>query len=150
MRLKRVQRLKYILMRKINNLYIIDDDKIYHFLFKNLLKQNKIDVNSTFFHDGFEAIEHLKKDLPEEELPDLILLDVNMPIMNGWQFLEEYSRLKDQLKKVSKVYMISSSNNAVDINRSREYGEIVNDYLLKPICKKDLEKIFLTNHKKSL
>jgi len=74
-------------MKKISNLYVIDDDKIYHFLLKNLFKQNGIDVASTFFINGQDAIEHIKNNTGEEILPDLILLDVNMPIMNGWQFL---------------------------------------------------------------
>ena len=130
-------------MKKINNLYVIDDDKIYHFLFKNLLKQNKIDVNTTFFPNGYEAIEYLKNNPEEENLPDLILLDVNMPIMNGWQFLEEYTRLKDKFNKNSIIYMISSSNNDVDINKAKDYSEIVKDYFLKPVCKEDLDKIFV-------
>lgn len=130
-------------MKKISNLYVIDDDKIYHFLFKNLLKQNKIEVNTTFFPNGYEAIEYLKDNPGEENLPDLILLDVNMPIMNGWQFLEEYSRLKDRFSKKSTIYMISSSNNEVDINKAKDYSEFVKDYFLKPVCKEDLDKIFV-------
>lgn len=133
-------------MKKINNLYVIDDDKIYHFLFKNLLKQNKIDVNSTFFPNGYEAIEHLKTNPPAAELPDLILLDVNMPIMNGWQFLEEYAKISEQLEKKSMIYMISSSNNEVDINKSKEFSEVVRDYFLKPVCKEDLDKIFYRSY----
>lgn len=129
-------------MKKINNLYVIDDDKIYHFLFKNLLKQNNVDVNTTFFPNGYEAIEALSK-ADESELPDLILLDVNMPIMNGWQFLEEYTKVMGLLSKHATIYMISSSNNEVDINKAREYGEVVKDYFLKPICKEDIEKIFI-------
>jgi CheY-like chemotaxis protein len=130
-------------MMKIRNLYIIDDDKIYHFLFKNLLKQNGIDVVTTFFLNGLEAIEYIKQNPDEELLPDLILLDVNMPIMNGWQFLEEYSKIKDKLPKRSMVYMISSSNNEVDINKAKDYTGVVKDYFLKPVCKEDLEKIFV-------
>lgn len=127
---------------KPKTLFVIDDDKIYHFLFKNLLKQNGIDVAVSFFHNGQEAIEHIKKNIDAAELPDLILLDVNMPIMNGWQFLEEYSQLIQALPKKSPVYMISSSNNEVDINKAKEFGNIVKDYLLKPVCKEDLDMIF--------
>jgi CheY-like chemotaxis protein len=132
-------------MKKINSMYVIDDDRIYHFLLKNLFKQNGIDINSTFFNNGLEAIEALKLIKDESEMPDLILLDVNMPIMNGWQFLEEFSRLKNMLPKTSTIYMISSSNDEVDINKAKGYGNIVKDYFLKPICKEDLDKIFVSN-----
>lgn len=130
-------------MKKISSLYVIDDDKIYHFLLKNLFKQNGIDVASTFFLNGHDAIEHIKINKVEEILPDLILLDVNMPIMNGWQFLEEFNKLSD-LPKRPTIYMISSSNNEVDINRSKEFNGAVKGYFLKPICKEDLDKIFIS------
>jgi len=133
-------------MRNINSMYVIDDDRIYHFLLKNLFKQNGITINATFFNNGQEAMEAIKLTKnSEEDMPDLILLDVNMPIMNGWQFLEEYNKIKDSLIKTSTVYMISSSNDEVDINKAKSYGDIVKDYFLKPICKEDLDKIFTTN-----
>lgn len=128
-------------MKKINTLYVIDDDKIYHFLFRNLLKQNSIDVDTLFFPNGLEAIDHIKHMPDGAALPDLILLDVNMPIMNGWQFLEEYTKIVPPGTPVT-IYMISSSNNEVDIKKARDFGEVVKDYFLKPICKEDLEKIF--------
>ncbi len=127
---------------KIRSLYVIDDDKIYHFLLKNLLKQNNIDVKSTFFQNGQDAIEHIKS-VDADNLADLILLDVNMPIMNGWQFLEEYIKVMDTLDKLPVIYMISSSNNEVDINKAREFSGMVKDYFLKPICKEDIDKIFV-------
>lgn len=130
-------------MKKIESLYVIDDDKIYHFLFKNLLKQNGINVSTTFFCNGLDAIEHIKENKNNGSCPDLILLDVNMPIMDGWQFLEEYSKVLSTLDKQSVIYMISSSNNEVDINKAKCYEGVVKDYYLKPICKEDLEKIFV-------
>lgn len=130
-------------MKRMTNLFVIDDDKIYHFLFKNLLKQNDIQAKATFFVNGADAIEFIKN-CAQEELPDLILLDINMPIMNGWQFLEEYSRVKTSLSKDCVIYMISSSNNDVDIDRAKSFNGIVKDYFLKPICKEDLDKIFVT------
>jgi CheY-like chemotaxis protein len=129
---------------KTRNLYVVDDDKIYHFLLKNLLKQNNINVNSTFFANGYDAIQFLTENNEDQEiLPDIILLDVNMPIMNGWQFLEDYTKLKGTLSKDPVIYMISSSNNEVDINKAGEFTGIVKEYFLKPICKEDLDKIFV-------
>jgi CheY-like chemotaxis protein len=133
-------------MKNINSMYVVDDDRIYHFLLKNLFKQNGITINATYFNNGQEAIDAIKLGKnSSSEIPDLILLDVNMPIMNGWQFLEEYSKIKDTLPKKSTIYMISSSNDEVDINKAKGYGDIVKDYFLKPICKEDLDKIFENN-----
>jgi CheY-like chemotaxis protein len=129
-------------MNSISNLFVIDDDRIYHFLLKNLFKQNGITVKSTFYSNGQDAIDAIRLNNTLEALPDLILLDVNMPIINGWQFLEEYSKIKDGLAKQSSIYMISSSNDEMDINKAKSYGNIVKDYFLKPICKEDLDKIF--------
>jgi CheY-like chemotaxis protein len=130
-------------MKKISSLYVIDDDKIYHFLLKNLFKQNGIDAVSTFFCNGYDAIEHMKGNNTEDVLPDLILLDVNMPIMDGWQFLEEFTATVDSFAKMPVIYMISSSNNEVDINKAKEFESAVKGYFLKPICREDLEKIFV-------
>lgn len=131
-------------MKKINNLYVIDDDKIYQFLLKNLFKQNNIQLNISFFNNGVEAIEYISSNSDKaDKLPDLILLDVNMPVMNGWQFLEEYSKLAINFSKTAVIYMISSSNNFVDIKRAKGYGGLVKDYLLKPLSKEDLQKIFI-------
>ncbi|MFL9844902.1 response regulator [Flavobacterium rhizosphaerae] len=129
-------------MKKFESMYVIDDDKIYHFLLKNLMKQNGIEITSKFFLNGLDAIEYIKNNNAEEDIPDVILLDVNMPIMNGWQFLEEFKKLTN-LTKVPVVYMISSSNDNVDIQKSKDFNEVVKDYFLKPICKEDLFKIFV-------
>jgi CheY-like chemotaxis protein len=123
-------------------MYVIDDDKIYHFLLKNLFKQNNIDVNPMFFSNGQDAIESIKQNKDTGNLPDLILLDVNMPIMDGWQFLEEYSKLSGSLTKMSTIYMISSSNDEQDINKAKNFSTIVKEYFLKPICKRLRKNIY--------
>ncbi|MFP9119148.1 response regulator [Flavobacterium sp. RNTU_13] len=130
-------------MKKVKGMYVIDDDKIYHFLLKNLFKQNNIEADPKFYGNGLDAIESLKKIPVTDPFPELILLDVNMPIMDGWQFLEEYVKLSRDMGKTSTIFMISSSNDEHDLSKARQYSNVVRDYLLKPICKEDLEKIFL-------
>ena len=131
-------------MKKVEKMYVIDDDKIYHFLLKNLFRQNNIAATPVFFSNGQDAIDYIKENKHNSaELPELILLDVNMPIMDGWQFLEEYNLILGELPKASTIFMISSSNDEQDLNKAKKYSKIVKDYFLKPICKEDLEKIFI-------
>jgi CheY-like chemotaxis protein len=65
-------------------------------------------------------------------LPDVIFLDINMPVMDGFQFMEEYIKLKPQLSKQITIYMATSSVDEVDIKRAKQISEIA-DYLVKPI-----------------
>lgn len=131
-------------MKKVKGMYVIDDDKIYHFLLKNLFKQNNVEADPKFYGNGLDALDSLKKIPVTEPFPELILLDVNMPIMDGWQFLDEYVKLSRETGKSSTIFMISSSNDEHDLSKARHYSNVVKDYLLKPICKEDLEKIFLS------
>ena len=86
---------------------MVDDDKIFHFIIKKLLLNNNIDVNPTFFENGFEAIEGIKNKLKQgENPPDLILLDINMPILDGWQFLDEFKLIKKLLNKEIITFII--------------------------------------------
>jgi CheY-like chemotaxis protein len=126
-----------------NNVFVVDDDKIFHFIIKKLLKNNNIDVNPTFFENGFEAIEGIKNKLKQgENPPDLILLDINMPILDGWQFLDEFKLIKKLLNKEIIIYIVSSSDNHVDITKAKDYKEEVKNYYLKPMTPEDIKAIF--------
>ncbi|TBX70414.1 response regulator [Flavobacterium silvisoli] len=128
---------------KFNDVFVVDDDKIYHFLIKKLLACNNIDVNPLFFENGLLAIEGIKTKIDNREsLPDLILLDINMPILDGWQFLEEFRLLKDKIEKEIIIYIISSSDNTVDKDKAKEFKEEVKDYYLKPVTVDALKAIF--------
>lgn len=128
---------------KFKNVFVVDDDKIVHFIIKKLLSANNIDVNSSFFENGYEALKDLKNKLDTiEHLPDLILLDINMPIVDGWQFLEEFKLLKNSIAKKITIYIISSSDNAVDRIRAEEFNDEISDYFLKPVTVESIKSIF--------
>ena len=128
---------------KFNNVFVVDDDKIFHFIIKKLLLNNNINVRPDFFENGLEAIEGIKSKLDNgENPPDLILLDINMPILDGWQFLEEFKLLKKFLKQEITIYIISSSDNLVDRNRAKDFKEDIKDYYLKPMTIESLNSIF--------
>lgn len=130
-------------MKKFKEVYVIDDDKIFHFVIKKLFVKNKIDINSSFFFNGHQAIEKIRNDINLGlDLPDLILLDINMPIMDGWQFLDEFRKYNNRTDKKTYVYIISSSDSISDVNKSKEYQDQIKEYILKPITIEGFKKIF--------
>lgn len=128
---------------KFNDVFVVDDDKIFHFIIKKLLVSNNINVEPEFFENGLQAIEGIKSKLDREEAPpDLILLDINMPILDGWQFLEEFKLLKERIGKEIIIYIISSSDNTFDRSRADDFKDEIKDYYLKPITIEGLRSIF--------
>ena len=128
---------------KFNDVFVVDDDKIFHFIIKKLLVHNNINVSPKFFENGLQAIEGIKTKLNKgENPPDLILLDINMPILDGWQFLEEFKAIKDKLSKEIIIYIVSSSDDSTDKNKAKNYQSEVKNYYLKPMTADDLKEIF--------
>ncbi len=124
---------------KINNVWIIDDDKILTYVLKRMLASINVFENIEIFQNGKEAFNQLTKALTERELlPDIILLDLNMPVMDGWQFLDEFERL-DFNKKIT-LYIVSSSIDTQDHEKAANYT-VVSDFLVKPIGKKQIEQL---------
>jgi two-component system, chemotaxis family, chemotaxis protein CheY len=128
---------------KVNDVFVVDDDKIFHFIIKKLLMNNNININPAFFENGQLAIEGIKQKMNNgEKQPDIILLDINMPILDGWQFLEEYKRIKGEISEEIIIYIVSSSDNQMDLNKAKSYKDEVKDYYLKPMTADDIKTIF--------
>lgn len=130
-------------MRKVSSSCIIDDDPIFIFGTKKVMKEVNFCDHVIVYHNGEEAIHGLKSMVKKgEELPGLIFLDLNMPIMDGWDFLEDFIAIPNKNRENVIVYIISSSIDANDFIRARSY-KAVNNYILKPITPEDL--IFVLN-----
>ena len=130
----------------MNNLHflLIDDDEIFQFIMKNTIAEVSPDIKIEFFSDGEKGIDFLKRNLSAAiNLPDIILLDVNMPFMDGWEFLNEYKSLKTEIKKDINIYLLTSSNNPGDIAKAKEISAL-SGYLVKPISKDGIKNL-ITN-----
>ena len=117
--------------------YIIDDDKLTVKLISILVSKNKFCEEIQSFDNAQHAIDKLKQNASNNGvLPDAILLDLNMPVMDGWQFLDEFVLLP--IKKEISVFIMTSSIDPVDIDMAKKY-KIVKDYVEKPITSKKLD-----------
>jgi CheY-like chemotaxis protein len=93
------------------------------------------------FGNGLEALTFLKENQKQKDiLPEIILLDLSMPIMDGWQFLDEYSTFHSKMVKKITIYICSSSISPRDILRAKTINS-VSDYIIKPITKVKLKNI---------
>ncbi|HEX6914394.1 MAG TPA: response regulator [Chitinophagaceae bacterium] len=121
------------------NIFLVDDDKIYQFTAKKTLESMGLSGEVSVFSDGRHAIEYLRAHQHEITLlPDIIFLDINMPVMDGWQFVEAFEQL--QLGKKVSLYMVSSSVDENDMKRSRQYA-VINDYIIKPVGRSRFEEL---------
>lgn len=120
---------------------IIDDDEIYLFSIKKVIEVNKLSEKVLEFRNGQEALDFFSTCSDHTNLPDVILLDINMPVMNGWEFIEEFKKLKPAIDKNIMLYVVSSSVDRTDVDKARSLSN-VHDYLIKPMTASQLKSIY--------
>ena len=118
----------------LKTIWVVDDDPIYQIIVNKIIKKSELFSSVSSFTNGKDALDALKKTLENNEMPpNIILLDINMPIMDGWEFMEEMVLLKSKIR----IYIVSSSIAFEDKSKAKNYTEII-AYLSKPITANDL------------
>ena len=130
-------------MKKINTFCIIDDDDIYQFTTSLLLKKSDLVNKIIVFSNGLKAINFLKDEMGNvENIPDVLFLDINMPVMDGWEFLEEYLLIRSMMPKTVVIYMVSSSVDEKDVLKAKSISAL-SGYLVKPISSQNIMEVIL-------
>jgi len=119
--------------------FIIDDDSIIHFLTKHTLQKAKYPGSITSFLSAKEALRVLVQDIPTN-IPQVIFLDLNMPVMNGWEFLEALTSYKQQLLGRCRIYILTSSVDLSDIAKAETF-EFVGGYINKPLTPANIKAV---------
>ncbi|MDB5020328.1 MAG: Receiver protein of a two-component response regulator [Pedobacter sp.] len=117
----------------MKRVFLIDDDDVFVFLTKKVIERSGADVVLSVFSNGQEGIEYIKEIAADPDLlPDVILLDLNMPVMDGWEFLNAYQEL--ELAKDIALYIVTSSISPYEVERAKHIKE-VQEFIVKPIAK---------------
>ncbi len=118
---------------------LIDDDKVSNFLSSLIIKKTlKAEVVKECL-DGQEGLDYLRSLVLENEIPDILFLDLNMPVLDGWQFLQEFILLDKKIQMP--IYILTSSNYEGDLIKSKEF-DVVKGYIVKPLSKELADSIF--------
>lgn len=124
------------------SLMIVDNDQVNSFVLKNIIKRNYGDASVAMCADGEQALSALKElDEQDLEFPDIILLDLYMPILDGFNFLERYTQAYSHKKPV--IFAMSNSLNKTDQQRANEFS-VVKGFITKPLIYNNLQFIIET------
>lgn len=136
-------------MKKIQNILFVDDDTISSYINRAVLEEMQVAENLHWLNDGQEALEYLKERCSEDSqhnyaCNDLIFLDLNMPQVNGFEFLESLQQLPgiDPLKLY--IVMLTSSWHSRDMEKARTYA--IQDYLIKPLTAEKVAEVVRKYH----
>lgn len=126
----------------ISCILLVDDDENDNFFHKRTLEKIKIAEKVDIANTGIEALEYLSQSHQTADLanPNIIFLDVNMPIMNGWEFLSEYEKLPESARANTLVIMLTTSLNPDDRKRA-EQNPLVNGFINKPLEEEHIKQI---------
>ncbi|PRX56865.1 response regulator [Flagellimonas meridianipacifica] len=126
---------------KAKKVFLVDDDFIFREAAEVLITSSGLTDEVFHFENGLEAYNRLEE-LSEtpEHLPEIMLLDINMPVMNGWELLEELRQVKSVVRDSIQIHILTSSIAPEDLNLSKEY-EFIDGYITKPLTRADLKKL---------
>lgn len=114
-------------------IFIVDDDPVHNLITSQLMQSVNLQEDVRIFNNGQEVVEAIEAG----DVPRVILLDINMPIMDGWEFLEKYQHNNQQ----ADVYILTSSSNSFDLEKADGFKN-VRGYYTKPINKDTIISIF--------
>lgn len=120
-------------MKEAPLIWIIDDDDLFIMITRNNIRKVSTQIATEVFHDGRESMHSLTQRISEGgNLPDIIFLDLNMPLVDGWVFLSTYAQLAAEVRSKIQLYICTSSIDPKDISRAKEF-EDVTEFKEKPL-----------------
>lgn len=128
-------------MARYNNVLLVEDDPITVMVCDRIIKISSFADKVTSCENGKYALDYLTNLVnQQQEIPEIIFLDINMPVMNGWDLLEELEQIKGAFSRLPRIYILSSTVDPEDYKRAKSYNAVV-DFISKPLSKDFLDEI---------
>ncbi|MBM1105587.1 response regulator [Aurantibacter crassamenti] len=124
--------------KQLESILLLDDNYSTNFIHKKFIAYANCAKNVVDFQSGIDALEYLK--IPENPIPELIFIDINMPIMSAWEFLENYSELEREDKDNAVIILLTTSLSPKDEEKAANIGQI-NGIWLKPLSEEKINAI---------
>lgn len=121
----------------LGSVMLVDDSKVDNFINTKILEMSEKARNIQVFDDASNALDFLRK---TQDLPNVIFLDIYMPSMNGFDFLEEFNTLPVHIKDKSKIILLSSAFETLELERLKKYNW-VSGYIVKPLTYESLNDV---------
>lgn len=129
-------------MGAFENVWLVDDDELSNYVNERILKAQQFACTVVSFTGASEALAalDLASRQPELILPDVIFVDMEMPELDGWDFMEAFKQFPDSVKEKSRLYMLSSSIHKADAQKAKQY-KYLRDFISKPLTLEGLRVI---------
>lgn len=132
---------------KLKTVLLVDDDEATNFIHKMVITQKEYTENIVVKENGVEAIRYLTSSFDgKPPQPDLIFLDINMPAMDGWEFLEEYDKLEENQQAKTVIVMLSTSLNPADREKANSIP-LISGFMSKPLTAEKLVEVHNSHFK---
>lgn len=125
----------------VNCIMLIDDNKIDNFFHERVIRKSASATHVLIKESGEEALLHLKDSAQLQ--PDIIFLDINMPGMNGWEFIAHYKKMDAEMSNCMIVVMLTTSENPDDVARAKNHG-VLAGFKSKPLTNDMLAEVIAT------
>ncbi|MBS9461433.1 response regulator [Flagellimonas sp. 389] len=123
---------------KLDSILLLDDNPATNYIHKKFIEKVNCTERVLEFQNGYEALKYIRDH--SHRPPDLIFVDINMPIMDAWEFLEEFEKLEEGLRQKSKVFVLTTSLSPRDVEKANQIG-FIEDIMMKPLSTDDIEQL---------
>ncbi|MCW3109575.1 MAG: two-component response regulator [Segetibacter sp.] len=127
-------------MAKFTDVLLVEDDPITIMVCDRIIKMTSFAEKVKSCENGKIGIDYLSGLNENTPIPAIIFLDINMPVMNGWDFLEEFDKIKSRFKSLPRIYLLSSTVDPEDYKKAKNFS-LVQDFISKPLSKEALQNI---------